>query len=316
MGIKKQLAVLCAVAGAFVLFNYSIYTLFTYRYIDNAPQLMIEKSIELDQYLPFDENSKIVRQPSELRLGGDLPVLDGATALFPVYSAFMHALYPAGSAAFDRRDFTPKSFLQKRGTEGAYQAVVEGSADVIFVAQPSEEQKKQAETAGADLVYEPIGSEAFVFIVNAKNPVSALSTEEIQGIYSGEYKNWQQLGGTDDEIIPLQRAENSGSQTAMRAFMADKPLAANAIHLRGRAIGYSFRFYVSALSGKDNVKMLSVNGVYPSEENIRNGTYPVTEHFYAVYRKDNGNKNIPLLIDWILSDEGQRIINQMGYVGL
>lgn len=64
----------------------------------------------------------------------------------------------------------------------------------------------------------------------------------------------------------------------------------------------------------EGVKMLSMNGVYPSAENIQNGTYPVIAQFYAIYRADNSNENIPVLIDWILSDEGQTLIEQSGYV--
>ena len=63
-----------------------------------------------------------------------------------------------------------------------------------------------------------------------------------------------------------------------------------------------------------DVKMLSLNGVYPSAENIRNGTYPIIAKFYAIYRADNENKNIPLLIDWLLSSEGQTLIEETGYV--
>ena len=62
--------------------------------------------------------------------------------------------------------------------------------------------------------------------------------------------------------------------------------------------------------------MLSLNGIYPSTENIKNGSYPIVAEFYAIYRKDNENENIPILIDWILSEEGQMIIEQTGYVGI
>ena len=64
----------------------------------------------------------------------------------------------------------------------------------------------------------------------------------------------------------------------------------------------------------DNVKMLSLTGVYPSAENIQNGSYPVIAKFYAIYRADNENENIQALVDWLLSDEGQEIIEQCGYV--
>ena len=51
-------------------------------------------------------------------------------------------------------------------------------------------------------------------------------------------------------------------------------------------------------------------------DNIRNGTYPIIAKFYAIYRKDNKNENIPVLIDWILSNEGQEIIEKTGYVSI
>lgn len=66
----------------------------------------------------------------------------------------------------------------------------------------------------------------------------------------------------------------------------------------------------------DDVKMLALNGVYPSAENIRNGTYPVVAEFYAIYRADNENENIPILIDWLLSEEGQNLIEACGYVSV
>lgn len=313
---KLQWLVLISVIALFVLFNAGFYILFTSRYIDRSPELMKSSSIELDKYLPFDEASLCVKTDSELTLSGELPVLDGATALFPIYSAFMNAYYPEGSCVFDGKSFSEDSLLQKRGTTGAYKAVCDGSADIIFVAQPSEEQLRYAQEQGTELEFVPIGYEAFVFIVNSGNPVDGLTSEQIKAVYSGSITNWKQLGGGNIPIIPLQRAENSGSQTAMYAFMDDVPMMKPPAVLFGKAIGYSFRFYVSDISGKEKIKMLSVDGVYPDKESIRNGTYPVTDSFYAVYRSDNTNENVPLLIERILSAEGQEIIEKTGYVGI
>ena len=84
--------------------------------------------------------------------------------------------------------------------------------------------------------------------------------------------------------------------------------------LTGGSIGFSFRYYMDGIVGNTSVKMLSLNGIFPSAENIQNGTYPVIAKFYAIYRADNTNENIPVLIDWILSEEGQQIIEETGYV--
>lgn len=314
--LKGQIAVITAAALLFAVFDAGLYLLFTRRYEDRSPELMVAKSIELDKYLPFDEKSRIVRLETDFQMDRELPVLDGATALFPIYSAVMNSVYPEGSCEFDGSDFSEASLLQKRGTTEAYKAIVDGTADIIFVAQPSEKQLAFAEESGAELVMVPIGKEAFVFIANEKNPIETLTVEQIKGIYSGQYVNWSQVGGGNYPINALQRAEGSGSQTAMQAFMKDSYLKKNTTNILGKSIGFSFRFYVTDLAGKSGVKTIAVNGIEPTEENIRNGSYPITDMFYAIYRADNDNPNIPLLVDWVISDEGQKIVNDTGYVGI
>ena len=97
--------------------------------------------------------------------------------------------------------------------------------------------------------------------------------------------------------------------------MGDTPIAPKSpLALFGGSLGFSFRYYMDGIVGNKAVKMLSLNGVYPSAENIQNGTYPIIAQFYAIYRADNDNENIPILIDWLLSDEGQQIIEGSGYV--
>lgn len=103
----------------------------------------------------------------------------------------------------------------------------------------------------------------------------------------------------------------SGSQSAMDSFMKGTPIGKKSLlAITGTSIGYSFRYYMDGIVGNENVKMLSPNGIYPSAENISNGSYPIIAKFYAIYRADNKNENIPVLIDWLLSEEGQEIIEQ------
>ena len=79
------------------------------------------------------------------------------------------------------------------------------------------------------------------------------------------------------------------------------------------SIGFSFRYYLETLIANPNVKMLKVDGIEPTPENISNETYPITGSLYAVTYKDNENRNVDLLIDWILSEEGQEIVEKTGY---
>lgn len=314
--IHKQISAITALILLFVVFDLCIYHTFTRKVIPDTSPEMQAKSVEVSEYLPFTENSKIVKTKTELSLTAELPVVDGAAALYPVFSAFVNAAYPEESCHFENGNFTPDSCLQMNNTRAAYKEIVDGTADLVFCASPSEEQMNYAKEKGVELEFVPIGREAFVFLVNKNNVVEDLTVEQVQGIYSGVYRNWSELGGENRRIVPLQRNEGSGSQSALQAFMKGKELKTDRYTLAGSAIGFSFRYYVEGIVSAGNVKMLSLNGVYPNKENIRNGSYPISSYFYAVYRKDDDNVNIPVLLDWILSEEGQKIIEESGYVGM
>lgn len=314
MSFRKKITVIIALVLCFVLFDLSVYNVFTKRYINNTSKAMQAKSIELEKYLPFDENSDIVKVNASIRLEGDLPVVDGAAALYPVFSAFVDSLYPEDSVSFENGGFSAESKLRYSNTRGAYKSVVDGTADVVFCAKPSKEQSDYAKEKGVELEFVPVSYEAFVFIVNKNNPVDNLTTEQVRDIYSGKITNWSKVGGNNRTIDALQRNEGSGSQTAMLSFMGDVPMKRNIMCLTGSAIGFSFRYYVEGIVENSDVKMLSLNGVYPDKENISNGSYPIVGNLYAVYNKANDNPNIPIFIDWILSEEGQKIVEKSGYV--
>ena len=82
------------------------------------------------------------------------------------------------------------------------------------------------------------------------------------------------------------------------------------------APGFSFRYYVEGIIQNPDIKVLSVDGVAPTAENIRNGSYPIVTPMYAVTYEENTNENVDLLLQWILSEEGQYIIEETGYVGV
>ena len=207
--------------------------------------------------------------------------------------------------------------MQYQNTIRGFNALVDGSVDLFFTAHPSEEQLEYAREKGVELEIVPIGLESFVFFVNAQNPVEGLTTQQIRDIYRGNIKNWKDVGGPNKLINPMLRIKGSGSQTMMEKFMEEDMITKrDPLAVLGGSIGYSFRYYLSGMVANENVKMLSVNGVYPSAENNRNGSYPISANFYVVYRKDNTNDNVKKLVDWLLSPEGQTMIEGCGYVGL
>lgn len=312
MKLAKQILILAAIAGLFAAADIYIYSNCTSRLLQGNTERR-GSSIEVSDYLPFEENSRIVNIKDHIPFTGELPVLDGAEGLYPVYSAFANAVYPESSVSFDGVDFAPESKLQMRNTLKAYKGVADGTADIVFCASPSTEQIEYAQSVGAQLEFVPIGKDAFVFLVTDDNIIDGLSSDEIRGIYSGKYKNWSELGGADIPINPTQRLAGSGSQSGFLKFMNGMETVPNPEAWQGSPIGFSFRFYVTGMREHEGVKILSLDGAYPDIESISSGDYPIAGEFYAVYDKRNDNPNIPLLIEWFLSENGQRIIEETGY---
>jgi len=287
-----------------------------------------EAAPDFTVYDPFTGDSLTAKLDgkSSLRLTGGLPVLDGASALYPVYAAFAQAVY-------DENAFSKDTVLLTN-TRGAYEAVISGDRDIIFVAGASGRQLAAAKAAGADLRLTPIGREAFVFLTGKSNPVDNITYQQIRNIYSGKTADWRTLGWKEGgKIIAFQRPEGSGSQTGLQMIMGGLPIQVPqplpdagligtnslmkqvSVEWQGvqPAIGYSYRYYATTMYPNPEAKLLSVNGIEPSIENIQNGNYPFVADFYAVTNGEPTGSS-KLLIDWILSPQGQEIIEKTGYI--
>ena len=314
--LTKQILALCGAAAWFAAFDFVVYQNVTKRCVDYTSAEMQAKSVAVSEYLPFDADSKIAAASSALTLSDHPPVIDGAAGLFPLYSAFVHAVYPEESVHYEDDAFTPDSAMQYSNTRGAYQGIADGTVDIAVCVKPSDEQLAYAAEKGAELDFVPLGYDAFVFLVNGKNPVEQLTCEQVRAIYRGEYHFWSEVGGEHVLIDPKQRNAGSGSQSAMESFMDGQEMHSNPFGFLGSAIGFSFRYYVSDLVGDDRVKMLSLDGVSPTPEHIADGSYPIVSTFFAVYNKRNPHPDLPELLAWMQSDEAQKIVADTGFVPL
>ena len=321
---KKFLIIWCicaAVYGAALGTNFGIIKYNKCITVNTSP------NIDIHEYLPFEEDSKIVKTDSKtLKLTENLPRIDGAAALFPVYSAFVNAVYPNTTKLHD-------GIFEYNNTPDGYRLLAEKATDIFIGVYPSDEQRAYAEENQTTFEYMPIGTEAFVFFVHKDNPITNLTTEQIKDIYSGKITNWKDVGGKNEKIAAFQRNEGSGSQSMLKRFMGDTPITDAPTEMvndlmagiieqvadyksKTNSIGFSFRYYVEGIIKNPDIKMISIDGAAPTSENIRNGSYPVLTPIYAVTYKENQNGNVDKLLEWILSDEGQYIINETGYVGI
>lgn len=326
-GVKafSRSALCIALAGVIAVggtFGYCVY-LDSIRIVDNL-------NINTEEYLPFDENSKIARLDKEASLKftifDDLPVIDCAAALFPTASAFINATYPSNIPPLNRED----SPFKYTNTPGGNRALANGEIDFMIGVKPQDYYQEIAAENGYALESVPIGKEAFVFFTNAKNPVESLTIEQIRGIYSGEITNWKQVGGEDLDIQVFMRNGNSGSYSALEKLMGDLQMAepkkefvfdlmsgivqaASDYENHRGAIGFSFRYYVTDIVSENGIRFIPIEGVEPTIETVTSDEYPLVDNLFISYRKGYMTEEMQLLLDWILSEEGQLLVERSGY---
>jgi phosphate transport system substrate-binding protein len=254
------------------------------------------------------------------------PKVDGSTVTVPLSEAICAALTQTSLEEV-------RPIILHNKTHPAYLNLIDKKTDLIFVTAPSDEELKYAAEKGIELEVVPIVAEAFVFLVNAENSIDNLTLGQIQKIYTGEIKNWNEVGGEDKPIIAYQRPVNSGSQTGflnlvMKGLtpvippmdqipveMGDLIEFVASFDHQAAGIGYSYYYFVVDMWGNKNVKLLKVDGVYPDKTTISTKEYPITTAYYAVFRKDEkANSDVRKIVKWILSDEGQQLAQDAGYV--
>jgi phosphate transport system substrate-binding protein len=178
----------------------------------------------------------------------------------------------------------------------------------------------------------PIGREAFVFFVHEDNPVDSLTMEQVRGIYSGDIRNWEEVGGNSEAVRAFQRPEDSGSQTALQKMMGEQKLMeapvedvpegmggiiqqTSSYRNHKNAIGFSFRYYATEMVKDHKIKLLRIEGIEPTVETIQDGSYPLTSEFYAV-TTDEKAKQYEDFLQWLESEDGQTLVEKTGYVRL
>lgn len=275
---------------------------------------------------------------------GTFPSMDGSTVCVPMGMELARQWLE-----LDEGDLN--GFINFSTTPYAYDRLIQGKAnptvtvksqsammddqhpiDLVLATYPNADERQAAADAGVELVYVPFCCDAFVFMVNEVNPVKSLTAKQIQEIYTGQHPTWATLGGNPQEMYAYQRPHGSGSQTAMEEmvmqglkikeaeenFVSDG--MSDAVRQIGNydngpgAIGYSYLYYVNTLVENSGIRVLAIDGIAPTEENLQSGAYPYTVNYYAVYRK--GDENTEAFVNWLIGEEGQKAVRQAGYIPL
>ncbi len=260
--------------------------------------------------------------------------IDGSTATIPLSEAI----------AAKRLGITQEQasqLIHHNTTSLAYDSLINGygdyeeGAELIFVTAPSEYELESAKEFEVELEFIPVAHDALVFLNNVRNPVTSLTTQQLLNIYTGKTASWKEVGGEDELILPFQRPARSGSQTLFEQLLMGKvqPMVPPTAHRPTsmgllvdevsnfengkRSLGYSVYYYITDMYGNDSIRLLAVDGVQPTAKTIIDHSYPFFTYYYAVLRRDTpADSPYRELVDWLLTDEGQKLVQDAGYIPL
>jgi phosphate transport system substrate-binding protein len=212
-------------------------------------------------------------------------------------------------------------------------SLINGTVDIANASrQIKQEEIDDAKANGIDPVEIIIARDAIAVIVNAENPVNQLTLQQISDIYSGKITNWKDVGGDDRPIVKLSRETNSGThvyflETVLRMgnsddetlFSMDTLLLPSSegiiaeVRQNPNAIGYDGLGYVP-----EDLKMIAIaketdTYVLPSIPTVNDKSYPIARDLY-MYTNGEPTGVIKEYIEWILSEEAQAIVAELGFV--
>lgn len=209
-------------------------------------------------------------------------------------------------------------------------ALINGTTDIAESSRPMKaSEKEQLQQKRGLAAYElPVALDGLAVYVHEKNPVNELSLEQLKKIYTGAVKNWKEVGGQDARILLYGRENSSGTYAYFKEHVLEEAdyfpttqtlpgtaAVINAVSKDVRGIGYGGIAYLKGVRALKVKKNASSPGVEPTLENVHNNSYPISRFLYW-YMAGKPTGQIKQLADWVVSAEGQSIVENVGYYPL
>jgi phosphate transport system substrate-binding protein len=243
-------------------------------------------------------------------------VLEGSTTVLPI----------AQRAAEAFMDSHPDSDISVRGGGSGVgiTSIIEGTCDIADSSRPIKDAElAKAASKGKDIKAHVVAMDGIAVIVNNANKAAEISKKQVSDIYTGKISDWSKLGQAPGKIVVISRDSASGTFEAFGALalngqkvrpdalmQASNQAIASMVSKTPGAIGYVGLGYVT-----DSVKALKVDGVAPSAQTVLTGKYPYSRPLF-MYTNGEARGTAKEFIDSILSKEGQKLVEEDGFVGL
>lgn len=241
----------------------------------------------------------------------------GAKSVSTDGSTSMEKVIGALGEAFELDNSGVTFTYNPTGSGSGITAVAEGRCDIGLSSRSLKAEEKEKGLKETILALDGIA-----IIVNPENPVGDLSLETIAAIYKGEITNWSAVGGKNAEIVLIGREAGSGTRDGFESITGTdgeckyrQELTSTGDVITTVATNPDAIGYASLASVKDTVKAISVDGIVPSEESVKNGSYKVQRPFVLVTKTDTElSKTAQKFFDFITSKDANEIISKAGAV--
>ena len=209
-------------------------------------------------------------------------------------------------------------------------ALINGTTDIAESSRPMKDAEKTSvkDRRGKEVLELPVAVDGLAVYVHEQNPISELSLAQLKSIYTGVVKNWSQVGGRDEKIILYSRENSSGTYAYFKEHVLENsdyfPTAQtlpgtaaviNAVARDTRGIGYGGIAYGKGIKHLRVKKDDKSPAIEPSMDNVLQGKYPISRYLYW-YLAGQPAGDMQKLAQWVVSKEGQDIVEKVGYYPL
>jgi len=269
---------------------------------------------DVRRFIPFREGNVLKKLTCDFKVRDRTLRMRATSGFYPLFATITECIFDSSCY---KNGFT----LYKVATNDGFHLLINNEIDILFSSGPSENQKKAMNESGAEYVFVPLLKEPLAIILNRANPVSNISVEAIRDLYFGDIENWKSLGGNDLKVKTYQLTDGNGSQTCFSHLVKGNKLDDSHIEVETMpgiiddaadyegAICYAFWSYYTKMYAHANTKMVRVNGC-----KVTDSAYPINHEVYMIFKKDNPNKEIERIRDFLISEEGVSLIRKANMV--
>ncbi len=205
------------------------------------------------------------------------------------------------------------------GSSTGIKNVKDGTYKLGFSSRELKEEEKQG------IEHKIIALDGIALVVNPNNKVENITLEQIKGIYTGEIKNWSELGGVNADIVVVSRENGSGTRSAFEEIaeigdlLTEKAIIKSgngevASYVAGEPNAVGYTSFVTLESNSDKIKGLEVESVKPEVANVQDQSYKLSRPFIMVYDGAKINDAEKAFVDFLLTEEGQDIMEEAGAI--